>query len=188
VLGARRVEACEEVAACIGAEGGEAVACHLALADPGSVTRFAKEAEAGFGPAEVLVSSAAKIQLGPALETCREDFEEILRVNVGGAQRLVRAFGAGMVECRRGDLIFVTSDVVAHLRPRASAYVTSKWGLEHGNGLGSRRHVGALAAGPALGPSQCGGGPARGVADDGRSTVTTPRDRPGITPPPPSSS
>ena len=130
VLGARRVEVCEEVAASIRAEGGEAVACHLDLADPESVTRFAKEADAAFGPVEVLVSNAAKIQPGTALETSPEDFEEVLRVNVGGAQRLVRAFGAGMVERRRGDLIFVTSDVVAHPRPRMAAYVASKWGLE----------------------------------------------------------
>ena len=130
VLGARRVEVCDEVAASIRAEGGEAVACHLDLADPGSVTRFAKEADAAFGPVEILVSNAAKIQPGTALETSPEDFEEVLRVNIGGAQRLVRAFGAGMVERRRGDLIFVTSDVVAHPRPRMAAYVASKWGLE----------------------------------------------------------
>ena len=76
------------------------------------------------------MSNAAKIQPGTALETSPEDFEEVLRVNVGGAQRLVRAFGAGMVERRRGDLVFVTSDVVAHPRPRMAAYVASKWGLE----------------------------------------------------------
>ena len=51
-------------------------------------------------------------------------------MNLGGAQRLVRAFGAGMVARRRGDLVFVTSDVVAHPRPRMAAYVASKWGLE----------------------------------------------------------
>ncbi len=130
VLGARRVEVCDEVAASIRAEGGEAVACHLDLADPASVDRFAKEAEAAFGPVEILVSNAAKIQPGTALETSPEDFEEVLRVNIGGAQRLVRAFGAGMVARRRGDLIFVTSDVVAHPRPRMAAYVASKWGLE----------------------------------------------------------
>ena len=76
------------------------------------------------------MSNAARIQPGSALETEPEDFEDVLRVNVGGTHRLVRAFGAGMVERRRGDLIFVTSDVVAHPRPRMSAYVTSKWGLE----------------------------------------------------------
>ena len=130
VLGARRTEVCEELAARIRDEGGEAVGLHLDLADPSSITQFAKEAEDAFGPVEVLVSNAARNMPGSGLETSPEDFEEVLRVNVGGAQRLVRAFGAGMVERRRGDLVFVTSDVVAHPRPRMSAYVSSKWGLE----------------------------------------------------------
>jgi NAD(P)-dependent dehydrogenase (short-subunit alcohol dehydrogenase family) len=130
VLGARRVGACEEIAAEIRSGGGEAAAGHLDLADAVSITQFAKEAEGAFGPVEVMVSNAARIQPGTGLETPPEDFEEVLRVNVGGAQRLVRAFGTGMVERRRGDLVFVTSDVVAHPRPRMSAYVASKWGLE----------------------------------------------------------
>ena len=130
VLGARRVEACEAVADEIRAAGGEAAACRVDLADPVSIEHFAQEAEEAFGPAEVLVSNAARIEPGGALETEPADFEDVLRVNVGGAHRLVRAFGAGMVERQRGDLVFVTSDVVAHPRPRMSAYVASKWGLE----------------------------------------------------------
>jgi len=130
ILGARRVEVCEEIAASIRAEGGEAAAVRLDLAEPTSIVDFAARADAAFGKVEILVSNAARIQLGSALETSPEDFEEILRVNVGGAQRLVRAFGPGMVERGRGDLLFVTSDVVVHPRPRMSAYVASKWGLE----------------------------------------------------------
>jgi NAD(P)-dependent dehydrogenase (short-subunit alcohol dehydrogenase family) len=130
VLGARRTEVCEEIAAGIREQGGDAAAFRLDLSDPASIAAFAKEAQDAFGPVEVLVSNAARIQPGSALETEPEDFEEVLRVNVGGAQRLVRAFGAGMVARRRGDLVFVTSDVVAHPRPRMSAYVASKWGLE----------------------------------------------------------
>ena len=130
VLGARRVQVCDRIAAEIRAEGGEAVAVRLDLAEPGSITAFAAEAEAAFGPIEVLVSNAARIQLGSALDTDPADFEEILRVNVGGAHRLVRAFGPAMVARGRGDLLFVTSDVVVHPRPRMSAYVSSKWGLE----------------------------------------------------------
>ena len=130
VLGARRTEACEEIAGEIRDAGGEAAAFHLDLADAASIARFAKEAEDAFGPVEVLVSNAARIMTGSGLETTPEDFEEVLRVNVVGAQRLVRAFGPGMVERRRGDLVFVTSDVVAHPRPSMSAYVASKWGLE----------------------------------------------------------
>jgi NADP-dependent 3-hydroxy acid dehydrogenase YdfG len=130
VLGARRTDVCESIAEEIRATGGEAAALHLDLDDAGSITDFAKQAEDAFGPVEVLVSNAARIMPGDAFETSPDDFESVLRVNVGGAQRLVQAFGAGMVERQRGDLVFVTSDVVAHPRPRMSAYVASKWGLE----------------------------------------------------------
>ena len=130
VLGARRVEVCASVADEIRAGGGEAAALHVDLADPASIDRFAREAEEAFGPAEVLVSNAARIEPGSAFETSPDDFEDVLRVNVGGAHRLVRALGSGMVARQRGDLVFVTSDVVAHPRPRMSAYVASKWGLE----------------------------------------------------------
>jgi NAD(P)-dependent dehydrogenase (short-subunit alcohol dehydrogenase family) len=130
VLGARRTKVCEDIAAEVRAEGGEAVALHLDLADPGTVESFVRQAEEAFGPVEIVVSNAAKIQPGAALDTSPEDFDEVLGVNIGGAHRLVRAFGPGMVARRRGDLVFVTSDVVAHPRPRMSAYVASKWGLE----------------------------------------------------------
>ncbi len=130
VLGARRVEACAAVADEINAAGGQATALLLDLADPDCVERFAREAQDAFGPVEILVANAARNQPGAALETTPEDFAEVYRVNVGGAHRLVRALGTGMVARRRGDLIFVTSDVVAHPRPRMSAYVASKWGLE----------------------------------------------------------
>ena len=130
VLGARRLEASMEVVDAITAQGGEAAAFALDLAQPDSITAFAKQAADAFGPIEVLISNAAQIRPGGALETSPEDFEEVVRVNLGGAHRLVHAFGPGMVERRRGDLIFVTSDVVAHPRPRMSAYVSSKWGLE----------------------------------------------------------
>jgi NADP-dependent 3-hydroxy acid dehydrogenase YdfG len=130
VLGARRVDACTKVAESIRDDGGEAVALALDLADPASIDSFSAQAADAFGPVEIVVSNAAQIQPGSALETTPEEFESVVRVNLGGAHRLVRAFGPGMVERQRGDFVFVTSDVVAHPRPRMSAYVASKWGLE----------------------------------------------------------
>jgi NAD(P)-dependent dehydrogenase (short-subunit alcohol dehydrogenase family) len=130
VLGARRQEACEVLCDAIRCEGGEAVAIPLDLSQPESIEAFAEKAAGAFGPIEVLVSNAAQISPGGALSTTPEAFDEVVRVNLGGAHRLVRAFGTGMVERQRGDLIFVTSDVVAHPRPYMSAYVSSKWGLE----------------------------------------------------------
>ena len=60
VLGARRVDECEQAAAAIRDEGGEAVAIHLDLADGDSVERFALAAVDALGDVEILVSNAAQ--------------------------------------------------------------------------------------------------------------------------------
>ncbi|MGO8869923.1 MAG: SDR family oxidoreductase [Acidimicrobiales bacterium] len=130
VLGARRVAECEDTAKLIRAEGGEALAVHLDLADGASVQRFADAAVDALGAVEILVSNAAMNLAGAALDTAPESFDGVLQVNVSGTHRLVRALAPAMCERRRGDIVFVTSDVVERPRPTMSAYVTSKWGLE----------------------------------------------------------
>jgi NAD(P)-dependent dehydrogenase (short-subunit alcohol dehydrogenase family) len=130
VLGARRLPECNEIVDAIRADGGEAAAFPLDLGDAESIETFTEKAVGAYGPIEVLISNAAQIQPGSAIDTDPDLFESVVRVNLGGAQRLVHAFGPGMVERQRGDLIFVTSDVVAHPRPRMAAYVSSKFGLE----------------------------------------------------------
>lgn len=129
-LGARRLEACEDEAASIRDRGGQAVAISLDLADAMSVIRFAKEAAASLGGVEVVVSNAARNMPGSALATEAASFEGVLDVNLAGVHRLVRALLPEMVARRRGDLVFVTSDVTERPRPHMAAYVTSKWGLE----------------------------------------------------------
>jgi NAD(P)-dependent dehydrogenase (short-subunit alcohol dehydrogenase family) len=124
------LDACQVTVEAIRANGGEAAAFPLDLGDSDSITTFVKQAADAFGPVEVLISNAAQIRAGSALATSPSDFEAVVRVNLGGAHHLVHAFGPGMAERQRGDLIFVTSDVVAHPRPYMSAYVSSKWGLE----------------------------------------------------------
>jgi NAD(P)-dependent dehydrogenase (short-subunit alcohol dehydrogenase family) len=129
-LGARRVAECEETAAAIRADGGEAVAIHLDLADGDSVEQFAKAAVDTLGGIEIVVSNAALNMAGSALDTGSDAFEGVLQVNVSGTHRLIRSLAPAMTERRRGDLVFVTSDVVERPRPSMAAYVTSKWGLE----------------------------------------------------------
>ncbi|HXW39028.1 MAG TPA: SDR family oxidoreductase, partial [Acidimicrobiales bacterium] len=129
-LGARRLDVCEEEAAAIRARGGDAVALPLDLAEPASVIQFAKDATEAIGAIEVVVSNAARNLPGAVLDTDAESFEGVLDVNLAGAHRLVRALLPDMVGRRRGDLVFVTSDVAERPRPHMAAYVTSKWGLE----------------------------------------------------------
>ncbi len=130
VLGARRVSECEEAAAEIRASGGEAVAIHLDLADDGSVARFATAAVDTLGAIEIVVSNAARNMAGAVLDTDAVSLEGVLSVNVTGTHRLIRALLPDMVARRRGDVVFVTSDVAERPRPAMAAYVTSKWGLE----------------------------------------------------------
>jgi NAD(P)-dependent dehydrogenase (short-subunit alcohol dehydrogenase family) len=64
------------------------------------------------------------------LGTEPDSFDAVLRVNVSGTHRLIHALAPAMTERRRGDIVFVTSDVAERPRPAMAAYVTSKWGLE----------------------------------------------------------
>jgi NAD(P)-dependent dehydrogenase (short-subunit alcohol dehydrogenase family) len=130
ILGARRLDSCEELAGAIRQAGGEALALPLDLSDTGSIDKFADAATDAFGPVEVLVSNAGEIHPRTALDTEPEVFDRVVSVNLTNAHRLVATLTKPMVERRRGDLVIVTSDAVAHPRPFMAAYVASKWGLE----------------------------------------------------------
>jgi len=130
VLGARRVDRCEDTAARIREAGGEAVALPLDLTEPESISAFAKDAEAQAGPIEVLVSNAGDVQPITTYGASPEEFTRQLQVNLLGAQALVHAVVPAMVQRRRGDVVFVTSEVALEPRTHMAAYVASKAGLE----------------------------------------------------------
>jgi len=130
VLGARRLEICESIAAEIRAGGGESAAVHLDMGDPDSIEEFAKSAVAAVGEVDILVSNAARSLPGYAHKTDPEVFAATVGVNLVGVQHLVALLVSPMVERRRGDVVFVTSETVQAPRPGAAAYVASKWGLE----------------------------------------------------------
>ncbi|KAA1416387.1 SDR family oxidoreductase [Nocardioides humilatus] len=129
-LGARRVDRCEELAAQIRADGGEAVAHALDVSSDEAVADFAAKAAADLGDIEVVISNAALIGPGGLLETDSERLAREVDVNLLGPHRLVRAFVPGMVERRRGDIVFVSSDVAVRPRPFMGGYSATKAGLE----------------------------------------------------------
>jgi NADP-dependent 3-hydroxy acid dehydrogenase YdfG len=129
-LGARRTDRCEEVAAQVREAGGEAVVHALDLTDTSSVETFAEKVTAELGDIEVVVSNAGAVGPGTIHDVDTERFARELDLNIVGAHRLVRAFVPGMVERRRGDLVFVSSDVAVRARPFMSSYAAGKWGLE----------------------------------------------------------
>ncbi|HEU5151474.1 MAG TPA: SDR family oxidoreductase [Iamia sp.] len=130
VLGARRVERCEDLAATLRAEGHEAAAVPLDLTDPGSIEAFARRAADAHGPLEVFVSNAGEVWPQAVHATDPVTFTRQVQVNLLGAQALVHAVVPGMVDRGRGDVVLVTSDVVRAPRPLMGAYMTAKAGLE----------------------------------------------------------
>ncbi|GGR41222.1 NADP-dependent 3-hydroxy acid dehydrogenase YdfG [Nocardioides luteus] len=129
-LGARRVGRVEEIAAAIRADGGEAVAHPLDVTSDDSVAEFAAKVTADLGEVEVVVSNAGVTHPGATVDVTTEDFADQIDVNLLGSHRLLRAFAPGMIERRRGDLVFLSSDVAVRPRPFMGAYAASKWGLE----------------------------------------------------------
>ncbi|MEU4832504.1 SDR family oxidoreductase [Streptosporangium sp. NPDC023615] len=129
-LGARRAAVCEELAARIRAGGGGAVALPLDVTSDGSVSFFVSEAEQALGETEVVVTCAGEVTPGNAYETSTPAFEAQLQLDLLGTQRLVAAVAPAMAARRRGDIVFVTSDVVRLPRPRMGAYVAAKNALE----------------------------------------------------------
>ncbi len=129
-LGARRTDRLAEVAEQVRADGGEAVVHPLDLTDDGSVAGFATAVTADLGDIEVVVSNAGAVAPGSIVEAEPERFTRELDLGVVGAHRLVRAFVPGMVERRRGDVVFVSSDCAVRPRPFTAAYSAGKWGLE----------------------------------------------------------
>jgi NADP-dependent 3-hydroxy acid dehydrogenase YdfG len=130
VLGARRVGRLEEAAAEIRDAGGEAIGLALDLTDDASIDRFVAGAEAAMGPMEIIVSNAGEVLPATALGVDPDDFAQQVQLNLLGAHRLVRALGPGMVERERGDIVFVTSDVVRVPRPAMAPYMAAKHALE----------------------------------------------------------
>lgn len=130
VLAARRVDRCEQTAARIRGEGGEAHAVHLDLTDEASIAAFAGAAVAAVGEVEVVVSNAGEVQPVTAVGAEPDEFARQVRINLLGPQALLHHLAPAMIERRRGDLVFVTSEVTERPRPHMAAYVASKSGLE----------------------------------------------------------
>lgn len=129
VLGARRLDRMEQLAAQIVDAGGEALAAQLDLTDTSSIEDFARRAEDEMGPIEILVSNAGDVQPITTLADPAE-FARQMQVNLLGAQALVHSIVPSMVRRRRGDVVFVTSEVAEEPRTHMAAYVASKAGLE----------------------------------------------------------
>lgn len=128
-LGARRVEKLDEIVSKIRADGGEAIAVHLDVTDPDSVKAAVEKTTIELGDIEVLVAGAGDTYFGKLDSISTEQFDSQVQIHLIGANRVASAVLPGMIERRRGDLIFVGSDVSLRQRPHMGAYGAAKAAL-----------------------------------------------------------
>jgi NAD(P)-dependent dehydrogenase (short-subunit alcohol dehydrogenase family) len=126
-LAARRAERLAERVAALRAEGWEAEAMPLDIAD----VEATAEAVATGGPFDVLVNSAGLARHGPAAETRPEDFDAAVAVNLRGAYFLAQAVARGLMEAgRRGSIVTISSQMGHVGGVDRAVYCTTKFGVE----------------------------------------------------------
>ena len=110
--------------------GGDHVALPRNLSDGAAVDGLVPQAvEALGGTLDILVNNAGITRDNLAMRMKDEEWDEVLRVNLGAAFRLMRAAAKPMMRARFGRIISVTSVVAVTGNPGQANYVAAKAGL-----------------------------------------------------------
>lgn len=125
-LSGTRVDALRTLADELG-EGTAVLPCDLS--DAAACAGLVGQAEAALGQVDILVNNAGLTRDSLALRMKDEDWELVLRVNLGSAFRLSRAALRGMMKRRWGRIVGITSVVGVIGNPGQANYAASKAGM-----------------------------------------------------------
>ena len=110
--------------------GGDHVALPCNLADGAAVDQLVPQAvNALGGKLDILVNNAGVTRDNLLMRMKDEEFEEVIRINLEAAFRLMRAAARPMMKARFGRIISITSVVAVTGNPGQANYVASKAGL-----------------------------------------------------------
>lgn len=131
VLGARRTDRTEALAAELRATGAQALAVTLDVQDEASTIAAYDAAEAVFGPVDSVIANAGVTLNGTALDLDIKDFDQVFDINVRGAlltarEGARRMIAAGSAERRHGRILFISSITAFAPSPGLVAYAASK--------------------------------------------------------------
>jgi 3-oxoacyl-[acyl-carrier protein] reductase len=110
--------------------GGDHVALPCNLSDGAAVDGLVPQAvEALGGKLDILINNAGVTRDNLLMRMKDEEFEEVIRINLEAAFRLMRAASKPMMKARFGRIISITSVVGVTGNPGQANYVASKAGL-----------------------------------------------------------
>jgi 3-oxoacyl-[acyl-carrier protein] reductase len=142
----------DKVVAGIKAAGGRAKAVRADVSDPKAVKMLFDQAEAKFGPVDVLVNNAGIAKVSPLADVTDEDFQRHIAVNLTGTFNGMRE-GARRVR-DGGRIINFSTSIIGAYPPTYGVYAATKAAVEAmtrilAKELGPRRvTVNAVAPGP----------------------------------------
>jgi NAD(P)-dependent dehydrogenase (short-subunit alcohol dehydrogenase family) len=127
VLGARRADRLDAVAAEITAAGGRAHAVSLDVTDDASVAAAFDAAEVTFGTVDVAVCNAGIAATAPITGSGPEDWENVIEVNLHGVHRVGRECAQRLVAAGKpGSIVNVASVLGLLAQPHHAGYAASK--------------------------------------------------------------
>src|SRR5436305_14803921 len=110
--------------------GGDHVALPCNLSDGAAVDQLVPQAvDALGGKLDILINNAGVTRDNLLMRMKDEEFEEVIRINLEAAFRLMRAAARPMMKARFGRIISITSVVGVTGNPGQANYVASKAGL-----------------------------------------------------------
>ena len=119
-LSGRRADSLEPLAREL---GGRAAVCDLS--DREATARLARDA----GDIDVLIANAALPATGELSEFSQEQVDRTLEVNLRAPIALAKALSPGMIQRRRGHMVFISSLSGKSANPSSSLYSATKFGL-----------------------------------------------------------
>ncbi|HWI77354.1 MAG TPA: 3-oxoacyl-[acyl-carrier-protein] reductase [Sphingomicrobium sp.] len=109
--------------------GGDHVAIGCNLSDASAVDQLVPSAVDALGKLDILVNNAGITRDNLLMRMKDEEFEDVIKVNLEAAFRLMRAAAKPMMKARFGRIISITSVVGVTGNPGQANYVASKAAL-----------------------------------------------------------
>ncbi|HAI93801.1 MAG TPA: oxidoreductase [Xanthomonadaceae bacterium] len=126
VLGARRVERIQSIAADIVAGGGQALAVPTDVTDPAQVQALVDAAVQAFGRVDVLINNAGLMPQAPLERRTLTDWDRTIDVNIKGVLYGIAAVLPQMQRQRGGQIVNVSSVAGHKVRAGGAVYSATK--------------------------------------------------------------
>jgi 3-oxoacyl-[acyl-carrier protein] reductase len=119
-------EAAEKLVAEVAQAGGTAKAYQCDVADLPAVKACVEQVQKDLGQVNILVNNAGVIADGLFVRMEPEDWDKVLRTNLGGVFHFCRELAFPMLQKRAGRIINISSVAATHVNPGQANYAASK--------------------------------------------------------------